>query len=36
VNEIADIINEKICLALNDIATIDIDKLSAEEEGSTP
>jgi phage terminase Nu1 subunit (DNA packaging protein) len=36
VNEIADIINDSICRALNDISTIDIDKLLVEEEGSTP
>jgi hypothetical protein len=33
VNEIAEIINERICRALNEIATIDIEKLMAEEEG---
>jgi len=31
VNEIAEIINDRICRALNEIATIDIDKLLSEE-----
>ena len=33
VNEIADIINERICRALNEIATLDIDKMLDEEDG---
>jgi len=33
VNEIAELINERICRALNEIATVDIDKLLDEEDG---
>jgi len=33
VNEIAEIINERICRALNETASVDIDKMLAEEEG---
>ena len=34
VNEIAEIINERICRALYEVATIDIKKMMAEEEGA--
>ena len=34
VNEIAEIINERICRALNELVTVNIDKLLADEEGA--